>query len=158
MYVCVWVSVCLCVPSGMLTESCSVTEGPGVIGSDPGSPGDGSMEEEEPEGSVLRWRSSEKTRQLIRIKNQLHSGTINQDRFRSEQPTHLCHHSVPQVRGYGGRNPGHSIEHKQIKNWRDHHHTKLNLNDLHVETGLLQKLAGFNIMIIIYNNVFSYQN
>ncbi len=54
--VCV-VSQCVCIPSGMLTESCSVKEGPGVKGSAPGSPGDGSMEEEF-EGSALRWRSS----------------------------------------------------------------------------------------------------
>ena len=56
MCVCVCVYVCVCVPSG---RSCSGKEGPGVIGSAPGSAGDGSMEEEA-EGSVLRWRSSVK--------------------------------------------------------------------------------------------------
>lgn len=48
MYVC----VCLCIPSGMLRESCSLKEEPGRTGSAPGSPGDGNMEEAE--GSVLR--------------------------------------------------------------------------------------------------------
>lgn len=47
------------VPSGRLTESCSVKEGTGVMGSAPGSPGDGSRDEET-EGMVLRRRSSER--------------------------------------------------------------------------------------------------
>lgn len=50
---CGGVSESVFVPSGMLTESCSVQEGPGVIGSAPGSNGEGSMDEEA-EGSVLR--------------------------------------------------------------------------------------------------------
>ena len=50
-------------PSGRLTESCSVKEGPGVIGSAPGSPGDGSREEVEAEGMALRRRSSEGERE-----------------------------------------------------------------------------------------------
>lgn len=50
--------MCACVwlPSGMLTESCSVKEGPAVIVSEPTSPGDGSAREvePEPEAKVLR--------------------------------------------------------------------------------------------------------
>lgn len=42
----------------MLTESCSPNDGPGVNGSPPGSPGDGSREEEEAEVMALRRRSS----------------------------------------------------------------------------------------------------
>lgn len=49
---CKQVCVCVCVPSGMLTESCSMKEGLGVTSSAPGSTGDGNMKEE-PEGSVL---------------------------------------------------------------------------------------------------------
>lgn len=42
----------MCVPSGMLTESCSLREGPDGASSAPRSPGDGSREEVE--GSVVR--------------------------------------------------------------------------------------------------------
>ena len=47
--------VCVRIPSGMLTESSSGKEGPEVSGSEPGSPGDGSKEEElDSDGSVFR--------------------------------------------------------------------------------------------------------
>ena len=44
--------VCRCVPSGMLTESCSFMEGPDMADSAPSSPGD--VKREVVEGRLLR--------------------------------------------------------------------------------------------------------
>lgn len=62
----------VCVPSGMLTESCSFREGPDVAGSAPSSPGD--VKREDVEGSVLRRRSSVKTitYRLVMLLNKFH--------------------------------------------------------------------------------------
>lgn len=51
-----WGVVCVCSPSGMLTESWSGKQGPEERGSEPGSPGDGNVSNDDPEleGRVVR--------------------------------------------------------------------------------------------------------
>lgn len=111
----VHVCVCICVPSGMLTESCSLSEAPDVAGSAPGSPGD--VKREEVEGSVQRGRSSVRTITYglvpVLLFNEFHWKTIMKKGQFQETPAHPFHHSVPQVKGCVETNPQHSIRSRQ---------------------------------------------
>lgn len=84
----------------MLTESCSPNDGPGVNGSPPGSPGDGSREEEEAEVMALRRRSSVAKIEKFLVFLNFFILTVSFQR----QKTYLFHCFVPQGTGYGGTN------------------------------------------------------
>lgn len=84
----------------MLTESCSPNDGPGVNGSPPGSPGDGSREEEEAEVMALRRRSSVAKIEKLFYLFFLIFFTVSFQR----QKTYLFHCFVQQETGYGGTN------------------------------------------------------
>lgn len=108
----VCVCVCALIPSGMLSESCSVKDGTGVKASTAGSPGDGSMEEEEEdeEGRMQRCRSSvgeQHTKHTARVDSSLRERGVDSGRRRR---TDLCPRSAPPARGCGGRSPGRTDE------------------------------------------------
>lgn len=98
---------CVYIPSGMLTESCSLREGADVAGSAPCSPGD--VRREELEGSVLRWRSSVRTTTCAHAFKEFPQKTTHFNRQFQETAAHPFRHSAPQVKGYVETNPQHPI-------------------------------------------------